>query len=231
MINIKSPYSNYANQILYWLPMDTEILYQINLREHKEKIILNGWLDFKITYKFNSHGFRCEEFSESPSIMTIGCSNTCGIGLPIEHTWSNIVANNLNLHLSNLGIGGYSNDTAFRLCYGWIDKIKPKVLIFLQTPPSRSEIVTPTSFNTVCARNHSKYEKFYKDWISDESNDQLNSLKNSLAVQQLCSSRGIKFLSFNSDTFRSFEIDKARDLTHCGTKSNFAFSQHVLKHL
>jgi len=229
MINFTSPYIEYANKTLYWLPTDTKMLYRENVKNHKEKLIEYGWFDTEITYKFNSHGFRSDEFADSPTIMTIGCSNTCGIGLPFDHIWPSHVSANLKLHLANLAIGGRSNDTAFRLSYGWIDKIQPKIVVFLLTPPGRLEIVRNSEIDGISSNSHSQYEHFYRDWISDPSNDQLNSIKNTLAIEQLCISRGIKFLSFTSDEFFSCGNDLARDLAHRGSKTNLEFAQRVLQ--
>ena len=37
-----------------------------------------------ITYKFNSEGFRCEEFDDSPCLVALGCSFTFGNALPVD---------------------------------------------------------------------------------------------------------------------------------------------------
>ena len=77
--------------------MDTEERYLENLKLKRPEMESNGWINQEITYKFNSFAFRCNEFTSDPSILFLGCSHTVGVGLPIEHTWPTIVANNLNL--------------------------------------------------------------------------------------------------------------------------------------
>lgn len=54
---------------------------------------LNLYSDSDIIYKYNNHGFRCDNFegkSELP-ILFIGCSFTEGIGVPAEQIWSNLL--------------------------------------------------------------------------------------------------------------------------------------------
>jgi len=231
MINFKSPYYKYASKTLNWFAMDSQELYIKNLKNDKNSLIENNWIRRKVTYSFNSHGFRCDEFNNNPTLMTLGCSITCGIGLPIEDTWSNIVSNTLNLRCANMGIGAHSNDTAFRLCYGWIDIIKPKIVIFLQTFPNRLEVISKDEFINLGIWNADPNDIFYNNWTSTYDNDELNKLKNTLAIQNLCNQRNIKFLTFSADDLYSHGIkaDLARDLVHPGTKSNFNFARHILK--
>lgn len=231
MIDFTSPYACYANQTLSWLPMDTQDLYLRNLKTNKEKLIANGWVDTEITYTFNSHGFRCNEFTSDPTIMFLGCSYTCGVGLPIHASWTSIVASKLNLASANLGIGGYSSDTAFRLCYGWIDVIQPKLVVMLQPHASRFELVKLIANNsveikTISSFSYDVHKSFYADWISHDSNSELNSLKNLLAIKSLCTERNIKFINFTLSELHS--NDWARDLAHSGIESNKQFAKRVL---
>ena len=123
-----------ANRTVKWLPQDTEELYLENLKSNQLALERNGWIDTEITYKFNSFAFRCEEFTNDPSILFLGCSHTVGVGLPVEHTWPTIVANKLNLKCYNLGQGGGSADTAYRLGSHWIPKILPNIVVLLISP-------------------------------------------------------------------------------------------------
>lgn len=45
--------------------------------------------DTTIKYEINSHGFRCDEFTDpSNNFLFAGCSETFGLGLPNEYRWS-----------------------------------------------------------------------------------------------------------------------------------------------
>jgi len=219
-----NPYQCYANQELKWLPMDTENLYKRNLKVNYFLLEKFNWLNSNFTYKFNSQGFRCDEFTNSPSIVFLGCSITVGIGIPVETTWASLVSNQLNLSCYNLGIGGSSNNTAFRLAHIWLKKIKPKVVVFCQTYPERLEVFNE---NGIISNIASDCGEFYNHWLSNENNSALNQIKNRLAIQQLCNSFDIKFVHTSVHNFEF--IDQARDLAHPGITSNQKFSKLVLE--
>jgi len=233
--NYNSFYKNHANQVLNWFPMDTHELYQINLKENYQLLKENNWIDNNFTYKFNSHGFRCEEFTTEPSIMFLGCSHTCGIGLPIETIWPELVSKQLNMRCANLGIGGSSNDTAFRLCHGWIDIIRPKIVMILEPDDSRAELIDlHGTYNlghwTVSEDqdNHKSSYNFYKAWIKDLNNSYFQKLRNKLAIENLCLSRNIKLISVAYKDMRIYHADVARDLSHGGVRVNKMIANHFL---
>jgi hypothetical protein len=228
-INYNPVYKSYSNKSIEWCPMDTKILYEKNIEEEYNLLKSNGWVNSNFKYTFNSHGFRCEEFTDDPTIMFLGCSYTFGIGLPIENVWSTLVAKKLNMHCANLAIGGGASDTAFRLCYGWIDKIKPKIVIFLEPPSFRIEIVNNTKQTVINANYTGPYEPFIKDWVIDENNIYLNNQKNQLAIKSLCDTRNIKYLFLSFDDFSMINDDYARDLCHPGVKSHQLFANNVLE--
>jgi len=231
--NYNSHYKKYANQSLDWLTMDTQILYEKHLKLNYSMLLKNNWIDYKsFTYKFNSHGFRCNEFNDSPTIMFIGCSNTCGVGLPIETIWPELVSKNLNMQCANLGQAGGSNDTAFRLCHGWIDKIQPKIVVLLNPPGVRLEIVTNKHnirhLNPQWGNDLEDYP-FLKEWCMDNNNNYFNILKNTLAIENVCKSKNIKFVCFTLKEWWSIrKPDLARDLTHAGIVSNHNFAEYAL---
>jgi hypothetical protein len=234
-INIEyHPYIKHANQELDWLPMDTEDRYQNNLKTQYHNLEKNGWINSNFTYKFNSYGFRCEEFSNDPSIVFLGCSITIGMGLPEHHTWPSLVAKNLNLKCCNLGIGGSSNDTAFRLAYFWLEKIKPKFVVFCETFPSRMEIFSTNGIVRcmpgIISTPAETVEDFYLGhWTANEHNIHLLRKKNCLAINKLSNNIGAKFIKVNVDQFRY--RDRARDLAHPGTESNVDFSKIVMSNI
>ena len=79
----------WANQILDWLPTDTKENYEKLIQDpgHREYFAKMGWdQPGAITYKFNSYGFRADEFNGGPYMMALGCSYSIGIGLPDETT-------------------------------------------------------------------------------------------------------------------------------------------------
>ena len=67
----------------------------------------------KISYKYNTNGFRDHEWPTDLSdvIWCVGDSFTVGIGQPFEETWPNLLQKKLNKRCLNLGENGCSNDT------------------------------------------------------------------------------------------------------------------------
>jgi hypothetical protein len=216
---------SYANQELDWLPMDTESLYKENLKNKYDLLHYHNWIDNKFTYKFNSAGFRSDEFEENKSsIVFLGCSMTVGIGVPYENTWSKIVSEELNLKCYNFGIGGSSNDTAFRYAYTWLGKIKPSICVFCQTFSDRIEIWQDGKIISNIAEEHPKF--YLGTWQSTSLNKEILAEKNCLSIQHLCHRYNIKFVHASVHDIEF--LDLARDLAHPGIESNRQFSKTIL---
>jgi hypothetical protein len=234
--NIAHEYSKYANQTLDWVPMDTKELYAENLRNNHANLEKFGWLNNTVSYKFNSYGFRSDEFSLEPNMVSLGCSHTCGIGIPIENSWTSIVSNNLNLKNFNLGVGGSSNDTAFRIAHNWLPQLKPKVVVYLSPDRCRFEYHSSPDI-----RNYGPWsnDALWKSWISDDTNSDVNFLKNTLAIKNICNDLNIKLIHVEYNNLSSLGVlgiynndyDLARDLAHDGIKANQSIANYILSKL
>lgn len=223
--------NRYINNEVEWVGSDQYRRYLDNIETNYDKLKEHDWIDKKFTYKFNSHGFRCDEFTEDDSIMFLGCSMTMGIGLPLEDTWPTKVAENLNLKCVNLGLAGTGPDTAFRLANHYISQIKPKIIVYLDPPFGRFTLLTGNNqFHSFLVNNMEDIDpmfiKYYEHWISLSENLILDSKKHMLAIESLCRQNNVKFLFLYN---RELELlDYARDLMHHGRKSNLEFSKLVL---
>ena len=69
---------------------------------------------------------RDEEFDDRPAGIALGCSYTEGVGVPEHTTWGNGLGRMLGMHMWNLGVGGGSLDTVFRVLEYWLPKLTPK---------------------------------------------------------------------------------------------------------
>lgn len=228
------------NRTFEWLGTDSEKNFNNNKKEHFDLLEKNGWIDKKIIYKFNSHGFRCDEFTNDPTIMFLGCSMTLGVGMTQEDTWTYQVAQKLNLRLANLGIGGSSCDTAFRLCYEYIDKINPKIVVIRPPQIGRIELFLENDepehlgpWISDGARSHISLESYYKKWIISESNSKYQKLKNLLAIEKLCIDRKIKFYNTENSETENLVSDNSigRDLMHPGIDWHNSLAYTILKDL
>lgn len=220
-------YYHHAKKTFNWFPLDSEERYNENIKNNLNKLQEFDWVDSTFTYKFNSHGFRCDEFTEDPGIMFLGCSHTIGIGLPLENNWPTLVSNELNLKMINLGIGGSGADTAFRLANHYITQLQPKIVIYLESLPARLSLITQRTIHDFLPSIYPKeFEQFFLEWINFEENLTLNLLKHNLAIDSLCSKHNIKYIHMPLASFE--HLDNARDLMHYGRKSNISLSKKVL---
>jgi hypothetical protein len=226
--NYDSYYKKYANQTLSWLSSDKEQLYKHNLIRRRAELERYNWIDSEITYRFNSFGFRCDEFTEVPTAMFLGCSLTIGLGLPLNAVWPELVSSSMNLKCANLGVASGAPDTAFRFCHGYIDRIKPKIVIYMTPPSGRFEISDgspklcgPSNFG------HFIDPGIYKVWAGCDDNLFFNEEKNLLGIKMLCTERNIKFINVNSSELRTNE-SLARDLAHPGIECNHIFAHKLL---
>lgn len=224
--------SDSANCELQWYGTDTEERYYKNL----EKLKLANWVDCPITYKFNHFGFRADEFNTlEPSIIFVGCSHTLGVGLPVELTWAHQVSTALKLKNFNLGVGGASNDTAFRLANYWINQLNPTIVVFLSTERTRSELHTidndieDLSVHRIDADEFPDATSYMRHWFGNDTNSDMNYFKNQLAIKQLCNERDIKY--FHHEALNVHELDKARDLQHYGILTNKQIAKYILNKL
>jgi hypothetical protein len=236
----RSYYYRFRNQILDWLPSDSEELYKENYKNCYSELERYGWIDNHFTYKFNSYGFRCEEFNDEPTMMTLGCSVTLGIGLPFDKIWPELLAKNLGLRCANLGIGGAGADTAFRMCLGYIDIVKPKIIVLFEPHRGRMELFNETNPPTLIGTWHTNnsetsdsIENFAENWLSSDYNDYFNQEKNILAIKHLCEKRNIKFIHDDSvnllnRTHLLGNYPLARDLAHVGVENHKLIAKKLL---
>ena len=242
-INIDMNLVQFANQELDWFSTDSQDMYQNNIRTSLVHLKYHNQFEKHFTYKFNSDGFRSEQFEPwMPNVMSLGCSHTVGIGNPYESTWAYKVSTSLKLKNFNLAIAGSASDTAFRMAYQWIDKLKPNIVIFLSPDQTRFELnttaypyVNDTHYINVKDYEWSDHTKvFMKHWYSDDTNSNMNYLKNMLAIKQLCNERDIKFLHKEVTTIyeqKIFAGDHARDLMHFGATTHQRIADMFLSKL
>ena len=235
MLIHESNYINFANQELDWLTQDTKERFESNYKDdqNRKKLEKLGWIDNKFRYKFNSNGFRCNEFTTRNSIVFLGCSFTLGIGLPVDNTFASILSTRLGLDCYNLSMGGGSCDTAFRMARYWIHFIKPKIVISMATFKERYEIKIKDNFLNRGAWVSDQPDNNFVKWASEEDNMILNKQKNLLAIECICLHEKVKFINLGiHKDFINYNDSSARDLAHPGIESNRLTAEHILnKHM
>ena len=233
--NIKTIPHNYAhaaNQTVFWDTSDSKENYEKNLLDPKKKSILQqlGYLGNKIEYKFNSHGFRTQEFTDQFDVVCFGDSLTMGTGIHSQHTWPEQLSLATGLSVVNLAHAGSSNDTAYRIAHHYLEFLRPRYAIWLQTDRARIELVDDY-LNTVQnilpndQSNHYSQDRFVRAWMLSETSQQINLDKNTRAFEHLC--QQLNIISIVLPCQERIKIDLARDLQHPGQLSHMAMAKKI----
>lgn len=224
--------SNLANTKSLWSSFDSEELFNKNMSDHRKaaRLIKHGWdHPNKITYRYNSHGFRAPEFDNQLAGIALGCSFTEGVGLPVEHTWPAVLSQMLDFPIWNLGIGGSSADSCFRVLDHYIDHLNIEFVVMCVPNSKRFEFLDASGVQYVIPelKKPDYAIPFYKHWLTVDENAVINQKKNLLAMQKICDNKNIKLTYLHYTDFEL--IDEARDLAHPGIDANKNFALKVLK--
>jgi len=104
-----------------------------------------------ISYRFNSHGYRCDEFDIDAAeirVVSLGCSLVHGLGLPEKHLFHELFCDKIRSQTGatlvnwNLGVPGASNDYITRMLYHVVPILKPHILLINFTELSRRDFFT-----------------------------------------------------------------------------------------
>lgn len=230
-----------------WMPSDTEESFRRMMQDpaHQKYFAEQGWdRPWAISYKLNSHGFRCDDFTDGRHLMALGCSYTMGIGLPVQVIWPSLVGQALALPVANLAWGGSSTDTCFRLLRYWIGKLNPAAVMILVPPMQRLELVLDQNcymtgrpraevfMSQSLSEHFNPDDKYLYHWFLQEENQKINQEKNVLAMRALCEQYAVPFFLQDTNTTmtRSREdIGYARDYLHGGPKIHLEIAEKFIQ--
>lgn len=226
------------NQILYWAGTDQKDRFEANCRDpvNRQKLQDLGWLDPNpelILYKYNSFGFRDEEFDDRACGLALGCSHTEGTGLPEDKIWARLLSKLIGTHIWNLGVGGSSLDTAYRLLDYWLPTLKPKFIVCCVPDQFRLEVFDCGNPASIVPHHQlPQLQNFYKVWTDDDTNAKILKRKNLLAMQQICDQADIPFYYIDCQELGTKDHTRwppgsARDLMHCGVELHEIFAQKM----
>lgn len=185
-----------------------------------------------ITYRFNDNGFRCDyNMSNGLKSMNVnlflGCSNTLGIGVNLEETWCyHINASFTGTRtMLNMGQGGGSAETCYRLAQHWIPIIKPRAVYMLSPPATRREFwldsTTPEIFGP---------RSTLPRHMVSEQEIQINRARVVDAIENICNKNNASFsYVFMRHLFDAWDKkfpDLGRDGVHPGPKTHKAIANH-----
>lgn len=138
---------NPKNSTVKWLGSDSEAAFKRlvnipNLSGERQKKA-QYWKDKEINYDFNNYGFRTPDDFDfekgEKGILTLGCSFTEGLGLPLEYIWGYKLAKELGLKYYTCALGGQGLHTAFRMLLYFGRRLNVDDIFLLVPPKGRIE--------------------------------------------------------------------------------------------
>lgn len=186
-------------------------------------------INHNFNYKFNSSGFRSQEFDLSettPIILTLGCSFTMGIGVPQDKNWPEEFKNKYfpNYRVWNAAIATASADTIARLAVNIIPIAKPDIVAVMWPCVYRYE-----TYNQFQPSQHGPNVSEVlpienkDDCIFKYSNEDVynNQAKNKIILELLQKVYGFRLLNIDWDdtinkVYNKHTWTKARDNIHYG---------------
>ena len=226
---IKNP----RGQTLSWFSTDNEDQYSNNMMNKKNRQLLqkNNWIDAQISYTFNSHGFRSEEFETGIDVLFNGDSNTVGVGLPLDLTWSKIVADHFNIPHNNLAVSGTDNTFIAQRSVYWLPIIKPKVYVIKATTVQRYNWWGFDKAVKTTAGENLKENRSAIETATIKNNYEWSYYVFRAVIERLCKNLDIKLIIVppgKEKTGKDPSQDLARDLMHYGIKENRTMGKLII---
>jgi len=143
MANYSTLLPERANTTIKWIFEGEELQYY----QFIEKGIIKATDDHNINYKFNSEGYRCDNFTDQSElpVVFLGCSMTEGIGVKFENLWRSRVLSRIRTitgkkipHWS-LALAGAGIDDQSRRLYEFSQRVNIKHVYALFPPMHRRE--------------------------------------------------------------------------------------------
>lgn len=208
------------------------------LKNLKKMPVTWEYKDKKISYDYNNLGHRSKNIDEinlNDYILFTGCSNTAGIGLALEDTYSYIVSKRLNIDYYNLALGGTGDDVLLNNILIWFSKIKQK---------PKYIIIQLSSLTRACYLKDSKIHPMIGStgvWSEEQSIIDFFVLGSQFGyfearrfiLRNIINNflSDIPIIILNLEDFnhnRGCPLDLARDLKHPGKISNIKLAEYII---
>ena len=241
--------TGYANFDSYYLSNDDEADFHARSRAFKKSNTQWEYFDKPIHYKFNSQGYRTKEWHDidwANSIVLHGCSYVAGEGLAEEDTISAQLSNITGRYVVNLGIPGSgigaNVHNTIMLCK---NLPTPYAVVQLWSHIIRTEIYIPGEVwhchpGQLSVKNMEKMPsfcyKYYKHWLRYDENPIAHNSFHVQASRLIWQPRTRYYeLTMFSDNKLDCKfiplIDRARDLSHPGSKTAKMVAKHIAENI
>jgi len=199
---------------------------------------------YKIDYKFNSRGFRDQEWPTDmlglqKSTWCVGDSFTEGLGSPIEHTWPHLLKEKTKTNIVNVSMDGASNNWISRKTVEILEKINPEILViqwsyFHRREKENSRI--PDEYRTIhyelseIADPNLDLQNFIK-CFEQVNNANKNSIIVHSAIPWASAIEMHKHYMQYSNVHLVIQEDYARDSHHYDIKTSSKFVDYVIQQI
>lgn len=233
------PFEDFAKDglIINFTGSDAQDLFEKNLKTQPD-----DWYyrHHEVKYTLNSLGYRTKQFDNidwENSIVLFGCSFIFGAGVTDEHTIPYFLEQLSGRPVINMGLAGSSIQTTFHNCIILNDSKYPTPKVIVNVLPALSRFL---KYEDICVQN-------YGFWNTGNSIDEFTT--NILLIKYIrnlwktktyyCEYTwdfgSIVLLNKLDDSFRckylNTECSLARDLIHCGPKTNLKLATEIYKNI
>ena len=239
----------------YWTPNEFETS-SLTFKFNRKKINLATDDSGLCTYTYNELGFRGDSiYKKGFKVMSIGCSNTEGVGVNDDETWphqfTKLAPNAIDL---NSASSGESNDYINRCLLTYFDLIKPNLVLIMYTSPQRREVYTKgngikpfipgSTWGYLKETEDGRKIQNYLTEIQNDNQDLINWYKNHLLIKLFLESKKCNWIwngYFNIPKeyheFNRFDgeygnfVDYGTDGGHPGPQHNKTYAEKLFKHI
>ncbi len=233
---------------------DTRDIFMANLADPKKREDLerSSWVSegepFPINYRANRSGWRCDHFTDEPSIVFFGCSFTYGVGMHEDDIWPTKVSKHFNMKCCNLGTPAHNLGASSLYTSLWMQDEIPnaKAFVIKLQAPNRITFFTEDDFvgrkKFLCNITH-WITQMYPDSESRvlskivkgiEPTSQVNDVKDLLLITSYAEKHNIPviFADNSQDKYFNKNGDSvARDWGHPGAEWHTHMTNSTIKQL
>lgn len=229
----------------------TELLGADDQEKYEKNLKLMGddwyYKDKSFTYSINDNGHRCKNINEidlNNYILFAGCSHTFGVGLELETTYAYLVSNKLGCDYYNLSIGGSGIDVLEHNLLLWFGKIKQKPKLVIIQMPDHTRFAGYNPYISIGGMHLTEKGSWVEDkdeieMVVNNTNVGLYDARKLLIYSLIENVIDVPYIraniwaqdNFSPDGIKMRGIDKARDLSHLGVKSNEKFADDIVNYI
>ena len=222
--------------------VDSEEQYNFNKQNAESLLEMYGWKEMpngeypyneenpsdsdtvKLSYRYNSHGFRGVEMPEASAprtLLTLGSNMAFGMGMPESLSWPALVGSKVGHRAIVLATPNSSLESQYRLLMAWLPRLRSTTVV-LQEQYDQHEAWERTELNG----------EFISESLPGDTKPLAKIRRDMVlrAMQSLCDQFKVQYIHIPPELGReSKDIDYGRDLMSPGRKCHRYIAYQVMK--